>query len=107
MKKIQTIDLPVLPLRGLMIFPNMVLHFDVGRKKSVAALEEGMTGSQKVFLVSQKQDDTEDPGFGDLCRVGTIAEIRQVMNLPGRISACWWKVRTGALLKKHWATNRA
>ena len=83
MKKIQTIDLPVLPLRGLMIFPNMVLHFDVGRKKSVAALEEGMTGTQKVFLVSQKQDDTEDPGFGDLCRVGTIAEIRQVMNLPG------------------------
>ena len=83
MKKIQTIDLPVLPLRGLMIFPNMVLHFDVGRKKSVAALEEGMTGNQKVFLVSQKQDDTEEPGFGDLCRVGTIAEIRQVMNLPG------------------------
>ncbi len=83
MKKIQTIELPVLPLRGLMIFPNMVLHFDVGRKKSVAALEEGMTGTQKVFLVSQKQDDTEEPGFGDLCRVGTIAEIRQVMNLPG------------------------
>ena len=83
MKKIQTIDLPVLPLRGLMIFPNMVLHFDVGRKKSVAALEEGMTGNQKVFLVSQKQDDTEEPGFGDLCRDGTIAEIRQVMNLPG------------------------
>ncbi len=83
MKKIQTMDLPVLPLRGLMIFPNMVLHFDVGRKKSVAALEQGMTEKQKVFLVSQIDDDTEDPGFADLCKVGTVAEIRQVMNLPG------------------------
>ena len=83
MKKIQTMDLPVLPLRGLMIFPNMVLHFDVGRKKSVAALEQGMTEKQKVFLVSQIDDDTEDPGLADLCKVGTVAEIRQVMNLPG------------------------
>ena len=83
MKKKQTIDLPVLPLRGLMIFPNMVLHFDVGRKKSVAALEQGMTDRQKVFLISQKDDETEEPGFGDLEKTGTIAEIRQVMNLPG------------------------
>ena len=83
MKKNQTIELPVLPLRGLMLFPNMVLHFDVGRKKSLAALEQGMMEQQKVFLVSQKKDDTEDPGLKDLCRVGTIAEIKQVMNLPG------------------------
>ena len=83
MKKIQTIELPVLPLRGLMLFPNMVLHFDVGRKKSLAALEQGMMEQQKVFLVSQKNDDAEDPGLGDLCKVGTIAEIKQVMNLPG------------------------
>ena len=54
MKKNQIIELPVLPLRGLMIFPNMVLHFDVGRKKSVMALEQGMTDRQKVFLISQK-----------------------------------------------------
>ena len=83
MKKNQTIELPVLPLRGLMLFPNMVLHFDVGRKKSLAALEQGMMENQKVFLISQKNDDTEDPGRKDLCKVGTIAEIRQVMNLPG------------------------
>ena len=83
MKKIQTIDLPVLPLRGLMIFPNMVLHFDVGRKKSIMALEQGMTDRQKVFLISQKDDDAEEPGFKDLVKTGTIAEIRQVMNLPG------------------------
>ena len=83
MKKIQTIELPVLPLRGLMLFPNMVLHFDVGRKKSLAALEQGMMEQQKVFLISQKNDDTEDPGWKDLCKVGTVAEIKQVMNLPG------------------------
>ncbi|MCR5297276.1 MAG: endopeptidase La [Clostridiales bacterium] len=83
MRTPKTIDLPVLPLRGLMIFPNMVLHFDVGRRKSVTALEQGMTDRQKVFLISQVNDETEEPGFGDLCKVGTIAEIRQVMNLPG------------------------
>ena len=73
MRKPQTVHLPVLPLRGLMIFPNMVLHFDVGRHKSVMALERGMTDRQKVFLVSQKDENTEDPGWKDLCRVGTVA----------------------------------
>ena len=76
-------ELPVLPLRGLMIFPGMVLHFDVGRQKSVAALEQGMMAEQRVFLVSQKNDETEDPGPDDLCKVGTVAQIKQVMNLPG------------------------
>ena len=83
MRKQQIVHLPVLPLRGLMIFPNMVLHFDVGRRKSVLALEQGMTDNQRVFLVSQKDENTEEPGWDDLCKVGTIAEIRQVMNLPG------------------------
>ena len=83
MRKQKTIQLPVLPLRGLMIFPNMVLHFDVGRPKSVMALEKGMSDRQLVFLVSQKDEATEEPGWKDLCKVGTIAEVRQVMNLPG------------------------
>jgi ATP-dependent Lon protease len=83
MKKNQIIELPVLPLRGLMLFPNMVLHFDVGRKKSLAALEQGMMEQQKVFLISQKNDNTDEPGWKDLCKVGTVAEIKQVMNLPG------------------------
>ena len=83
MKKNQTLELPVMPLRGLVLFPNMVLHFDVGRKKSLAALEQSMMEQQRIFLVSQKKDETEDPGWDDLCRVGTVAEIRQVMNLPG------------------------
>ena len=79
MRKIQTIELPVLPLRGMMLFPNMVLHFDVGRKKSLAALEQGMMEQQKVFLISQKDDEGEDPGWNDLSKGGTIAEIKQVM----------------------------
>ena len=87
MRKLQTVHLPVLPLRGLMLFPNMVLHFDVGRQKSVMALERGMTDRQRVFLVSQKDENVEDPTWKDLCKVGTVAEIRQVMNLPGETSA--------------------
>ena len=55
MKKNQTMELPVMPLRGLVLFPNMVLHFDVGRKKSLAALEQSMMEQQRIFLVSQKK----------------------------------------------------
>ena len=79
----RTMELPVLPLRGMMIFPGMVLHFDVGRPKSIAALEECMTARQKIFLVAQKNEETEDPAPADFCAVGTVATVRQVMNLPG------------------------
>ena len=75
--------LPVLPLRGMMVFPHMVLHFDVGRPKSVAALEKAMLEDQMVFLVAQKDSEIEDPKKSDLCPVGTIAHIKQVLNLPG------------------------
>ena len=75
--------LPVLPLRGMMVFPHMVLHFDVGRAKSVAALEKAMMADQKIFLVAQKDADAEDPGKDDLAPVGTIALVKQVLNLPG------------------------
>ncbi len=75
--------LPVLPLRGMMVFPHMVLHFDVGRVKSVAALEKAMLADQKIFLVAQKDADAEDPGKDDLAPVGTIALVKQVLNLPG------------------------
>lgn len=79
----KSIVLPVLALRGLMAFPHMVLHFDVGRAKSVAALEQAMMENQKVFLVCQKNEDTEEPTFDNLCPVGTVAVVKQVMNLPG------------------------
>ncbi|MCE5344179.1 MAG: endopeptidase La, partial [Eubacteriales bacterium] len=63
--------------------PHMVLHFDVGRQKSVAALEKAMLDDQKIFLVAQKDSDAEDPSRDDLYTVGTIAVIKQVLNLPG------------------------
>ena len=53
----EPVSLPMLPLRGLMVFPHMVLHFDVGRKKSIAALEQAMLGDQKIFLVAQRDVD--------------------------------------------------
>ncbi|MBP3540278.1 MAG: endopeptidase La [Clostridia bacterium] len=75
--------LPVLPLRGMMVFPHMALHFDVGRPKSVAALEKAMLGDQRIFLVAQLDAETEDPTQKDLCTVGTIAVVKQTLNLPG------------------------
>jgi len=82
-RKTHLTRLPVLPLRGMMVFPHMVLHFDVGRAKSVAALEKAMLADQKIFLVAQKDADAEDPGMDDLAAVGTIALVKQVLNLPG------------------------
>ncbi len=82
-KKKKNSLLPVLPLRGLMVFPHTVLHFDVGRPKSVSALEKAMMEDQKIFLVAQMDADVEDPEVKDLYTVGTVASIKQVMNLPG------------------------
>ncbi len=75
--------MPVLPLRGMMVFPHMVLHFDVGRPKSVAALEKAMMEDQRIFLVAQMDAEIDEPQLDDLCRVGTIAQVKQVLNLPG------------------------
>ncbi|MBR1607920.1 MAG: endopeptidase La [Clostridia bacterium] len=82
-RKAKTQRIPLMPLRGLMIFPHMVLHFDVGRPRSIAALEEAMLEKQRIFLVAQKDGDIENPGAEDMCRMGTIALIKQVLNLPG------------------------
>ena len=73
----------MLPLRGLLAFPHMVLHFDVGRKKSVAALEQAMMNDQRIFLVAQRDLDVDDPTVDDIYHVGTIACIKQVLKLPG------------------------
>ncbi|MDO5435505.1 MAG: endopeptidase La [Clostridia bacterium] len=75
--------LPILPLRGQVVYPHVVLHFDVSRKMSIAALERAMQNDQRIFLVSQKDEETETPGFDDLSLTGTVAVIRQIMNLPG------------------------
>ena len=82
-KKKTKLNLPLIPLRGLMVFPHMVLHFDVGRPRSVAALEQAMMEDQKVLLVAQKDAEVDEPGMEDMCQVGTIALVKQVLNMPG------------------------
>lgn len=75
--------LPLIPLRGITIFPYMVIHFDVGREKSVLALEEAMLSEQKIFLVSQKEAKIEEPEEQDIYTIGTICNIKQILKLPG------------------------
>ena len=84
----QTIDytpetLPVLPLRGLVAFPETLIHFDVGRLISMKALEASMKGSQKIFLTAQCDISTDLPRPDDLYTVGTICTIKQILRLPG------------------------
>ena len=75
--------MPLLALRGLTIFPNMLLHFDVGRDISIRALDEAMSTGQKIFLVAQKEIATESPEEADLFKIGTISYVRQILRLPG------------------------
>lgn len=75
--------LPVIPLRGLTVFPYMVLHFDVGRERSINALEEAMVSDQMIFLSSQKEAEMSSPTSEDVYEVGTISRIKQMLKLPG------------------------
>ena len=77
------IDLPLVPLRGMMMFPHTVLHFDVGRPKSVEAIEYALENDRKIFLVAQTDSEVEDPSTEELHGTGTIAAIRQVLHLSG------------------------
>lgn len=74
--------IPLLPLRGLLVYPSMVLHLDVGRDKSVKALEYAMVDDHTVLLCSQSEVNIEEPTMDDIYRVGTIAKIRQMLKLP-------------------------
>ena len=74
--------LPVMALRGLTVLPEMIIHFDVTRKKSIAALEAAMTEQQNIFLVTQRDIDVEEPGEDDVYKYGTIAMIKQIVKMP-------------------------
>ena len=76
-------SLPMVALRGMTIMPEMVVHFDVSREKSIAAIQEAMAGDQKIFLVAQKSIETDDPTQEDVYEVGTVGTIKQIMNRPG------------------------
>ena len=77
--------LPVIALRGTTILPDMIVHFDVSRKKSVKALEKAMVEDQRVFLITQKAPQTEDPGQEDLYKIGTVAVIKQLVKTKSGI----------------------
>lgn len=76
------LTLPVLPLRGLVVFPKSLIHFDVGRKKSIAAINKAMKNDQLIFLTSQKDASENDPSIIDLYRTGVIAKVIQVLKQP-------------------------
>src|SRR5699024_10444600 len=78
----EIIQLPLLPLRGLLVFPSMVLHLDVGRDKSVTAIEKAMMGDQTILLAAQKQISLEEPESNDIYHIGTIAKVKQMLKLP-------------------------
>ena len=75
--------LPLIPLRGMSVFPHMVIHFDVGREKSISALEEAMVDDSLILLCAQKDAKVENPKIEDFYHVGTIAKIKQMLKLPG------------------------
>ena len=74
--------MPLLPLRGMLVFPGMIINLDVGRERSVHAVEAAMTSDKQILLVSQKEAVTMEPGQQDLFKYGVVAEIKQLLKLP-------------------------
>ncbi|MEA1976057.1 MAG: endopeptidase La [Bacillota bacterium] len=84
MNKINIIkNIPLIPLRGLSILPHEVIHFDVGRDKSIRALEDSMINEQLIFLITQKDINVEEPYFEDLYEYGVVCRVKQMLKLPG------------------------
>lgn len=79
------LKMPAVALRGMVILPGMIAHFDVSRAKSIKAVEESMMDEQKIFLVTQKDIEQEEPSIDDLYKIGVIAEVKQVIKLQNNI----------------------
>lgn len=93
-------SLPMVALRGMTIMPEMVVHFDVSREKSIAAIQEAMAGDQKIFLVAQRSIETDDPTQEDVYEVGTVGTIKQIMKLPKHIVRVLVSGETRGILKQ-------
>lgn len=78
-------SIPMVALRGMTIMPEMVVHFDISRDRSIAAVQEAMVEEQKIFMVAQRSIDTEDPGQNDVFEVGCVGTVKQIMKLPKHI----------------------
>ncbi|MGI6712177.1 MAG: endopeptidase La [Bacillota bacterium] len=76
-------EIPMLPLRGVLVFPYMIIHLDVGRERSINSIDEAMLNKKEIFLAMQKEAQIDEPGAEDIYQVGTIAEIKQLLKLPG------------------------
>ncbi|MCI8640110.1 MAG: endopeptidase La [Coprococcus sp.] len=81
----RTLSIPMVALRGMTVLPEMVVHFDISRERSIEAVQEAMAGDQKIFLVTQRDAEVEEPGVKELYHMGTVAAIRQIMKLPKQI----------------------
>ena len=79
----ETRTLPVLPLRGMTVFPYMIIHLDVARERSMEALEQAMVGDRRILLITQRDAEVDAPEAKDLYETGTIAEVRQLIKMPG------------------------
>ena len=98
--KTKKITLPLIPLRGLVVFPYMILHFDIARRKSIASLEKAMLENKQVFLVAQKNIETEQPTFEELHSFGVVANVKQLLKLPnGNIHVLVEGVNRGKLIQ--------
>ena len=82
-KELEVLTMPMIAMRGIVLFPSMILHFDVGRKKSIAALEEAMKGNRTIFLAAQKNVEEDEITVGNIYKIGVVAEVRQVIKNNG------------------------
>ena len=78
----ETTRLPVVAMRGVVVFPEMVMHFDVARERSIAAVTAAYESNKKIFLTAQKDIFVEEPAAEDLHTIGVIAEVRQILKTP-------------------------
>ena len=83
-KAVVTQTMPAIALRGLVLFPKMVLHFDIGREKSILALNNALENGRKIFLVAQHDVADDDPTPDRLYKVGVVAEIKQVIKITDK-----------------------
>ena len=104
-EELKTMNIPVLALRGLTVFPHMSLTFDVERRISIAALERAMEADQDVFLVTQREIGVNAPAEKDLFAVGTISHIVQVLRLSNTSVRCVVEGRSRARLRRLWQTE--
>ncbi len=81
----EKICIPTVALRGMVILPRMIIHFDLSRKKSIAAVEQAMVVNQRIFLVTQKETEDKDPDFEGVYHIGTVALVKQVIKMPNNI----------------------